>query len=189
MLRKYWLAIFVGILVIAGAIIVWQRIPAQMSKEVAPANQADTDMKLTSSAFANDNPIPDKYTCKGENINPPLWISDVPKNSKSLALIVDDPDAPLGTFTHWLVWNIASDTKEIPEGRTPERSQEGTNSAGKIGYTGPCPPSKHRYFFKLYALDTTVGLDGKAKVADLEAALKGHTIFETYIIGVYPPAP
>ena len=143
-------------------------------------------MKLTSSAFDHNQKIPVVYTCDGQKINPPLAISGVPKEAKSLALIVEDPDAPTGTFVHWIVWNIDPETLEIPEGSVPEKSQEGLNGAGKEGYVGPCPPTgQHRYFFTLYALDTTLGLNGQAKREDLDAAMQGHITAQATLVGVY----
>jgi Raf kinase inhibitor-like YbhB/YbcL family protein len=112
-------------------------------------------MKLASPSFENGQKIHPKFTCEGENVNPKLIISDVPKNAKSLCLVVDDPDSPSGTWTHWLVWNIPPDTKEISENSVP--GTEGANTFGEIGYGGPCPGvGEHRYFFKLFALDTTL---------------------------------
>lgn len=144
------------------------------------------NMKLTSAAFANEEKIPADFTCDGKKISPPLSVSGVPAGTKSLAIIVDDPDAPLGTFTHWIIWNIDAGTKEITAGQIPQKSQEGTNSAGRIGYTAPCPPAgSHRYFFTVFALDITVGLDGKANKADLESAMKGHILEQTNLIGTY----
>lgn len=144
------------------------------------------DMKLASSAFANEEKIPVEFTCDGKKIHPPFSVSEIPDRTKSLAMIVDDPDAPMGTFTHWVIWNIDPDAKEIAPGGVPQKSQEGTNSAGTIGYVAPCPPNgSHRYFFTLFALDTTIGLDGKAKKADLENAMKGHIIEQTNLIGSY----
>lgn len=145
-------------------------------------------MKLTSSAFENYQQIPVLYTCDGKKIHPPLLISGVPSGAKSLALVVDDPDAPNGTFTHWVIWNIHADTTEIQEGAVPSKSQEGTNSAGELGFTPPCPPpagGQHRYFFTLYALDATLGLDGKATKADVEKAIAGHTMAQSLLVGVY----
>lgn len=121
-------------------------------------------MKITSPSFQENAFIPSKYTCDGENINPPLVISDVSADAKSLALIVDDPDAPVGTFVHWLVWNIPPRVGEIKEGSLPEGSIQGTNDFGKKEYGGPCPPSgTHRYFFRLYALNQELNLPEGAK--------------------------
>jgi len=115
-------------------------------------------MKVTSSAFQQGANIPSKFTCDGANTNPPLQISDVPAEAKSLVLIVDDPDAPSGLFTHWAVWNISPQATTIAEGSTPKGAQ-GTNDFGKSGYGGPCPPSgAHRYYFRVFALDRELDL-------------------------------
>ncbi|MCX6792006.1 MAG: YbhB/YbcL family Raf kinase inhibitor-like protein [Candidatus Gottesmanbacteria bacterium] len=146
----------------------------------------ETSMKLTSPAFENYKKIPALYTCDGKKMHPPVAISGVPSATKSLALIVDDPDAPGGTFTHWVIWNINPSTEEIAEGSVPEKSQEGTTSAGSIGFTPPCPPSStHRYFFTLYALDAKLGLDGKATKMDVENAIAGHVMVQSLLVGVY----
>src|SRR3989304_9638033 len=117
-------------------------------------------MKIQSPSFENNQSIPSKFTCDGENINPPLEFLDIPENTKSLVLIMDDPDAPMGLWVHWTVWNIDPATSGIPENQKFEGAMEGMTSSGKTGYGGPCPPDKeHRYFFKLYALDTTLSLD------------------------------
>ena len=143
------------------------------------------NMKLSSPAFENGEAIPVEYTCDGKNISPPLIISGVPENTKSLALIMEDPDAPLITFVHWLVWNIPPDTKEISKGENISYPQ-GKNGFGKQRYGGPCPPfGTHRYFFKLYALDTVLDLKEGAKKKDLLKAMSGHIIEETELIGVY----
>ncbi|MBI2611769.1 YbhB/YbcL family Raf kinase inhibitor-like protein [Candidatus Gottesmanbacteria bacterium] len=143
-------------------------------------------MKITSNAFENNQPIPDKYTCDGNNVNPPLTISEVPDNAKSLVLIMDDPDAPVGTWVHWLVWNIDPKANEIVENGVPQNAVEGTTSFGKAGYGGPCPPSgTHRYFFKLYALDNTLQLSSSFTKEDLEKAMNGHTLDKAELIGFY----
>jgi len=154
---------------------------------IPPAQKVvQVSMKLTSSAFENYQKIPVLYTCDGQKLHPPLTISGVPPAAKSLALIAEDPDAPAGTFTHWVIWNIHTDTMMIAEGVVPAGSQEGTNSAGGIGYTPPCSPSgQHRYFFTLYALDATLGLDGKATKADVEKAFAGHVTAQSLLVGVY----
>lgn len=142
-------------------------------------------MKLTSPAFENNNEIPLEYTCDGPNIAPELNIEDVPENTKSLALIMDDPDAPAGTWVHWVVWNIPSDARTIAKGTEPQGTQ-GTTSFGKQGYGGPCPPSgTHRYFFKLYALDTTLELKDGSTKEQLEQAMDGHIIEKVDLIGTY----
>lgn len=144
-------------------------------------------MKLTSPAFQNNENIPPKYTCDGENASPPLEISDAPAEAKSLALIMDDPDAPLaGGFIHWVAFNIDPATKEIRENSAPQNAIEGMNSTGHTGYTSPCPPTgTHRYFFKLYALDTTLSLDSSATREDVEKAMEGHILDQATLIGLY----
>lgn len=144
-------------------------------------------MKITSPAFEANTDIPLKYTCDGENLNPPLTISGVPAETKSLALIVDDPDAPVsGGFVHWIVFNFDPKTSEIAENSVPVSATQGQNGSGQSRYTGPCPPSgTHRYFFKLYALDSPLGLDSNAKREDVEGAIRGHTLDQAEMIGLY----
>jgi len=142
-------------------------------------------MKISSSAFADGKSIPSKYTCDGADTSPPLSIEGVPPGAKSLALIMDDPDAPGGTFDHWIVWNIDPKTTAIAEGQSP-KGIAGRNGFGKDGYGGPCPPSgEHRYYFKLYALDMTLNLPPSSKKADLEKAMKGHTLADGQMMGRY----
>lgn len=139
-------------------------------------------MKLAS-IFGNNEMIPGKYTCQGSNINPPLIISDMPSNTKSLALIIDDPDAPVGTWDHWIVHNIEP-KNSINENSIP--GIQAKNSWGKNEYGGPCPPSgTHRYFFKLYALDIKLDLNEGASKKQLENAMKNHIIEKTELIGLY----
>jgi len=143
------------------------------------------NMKLFSSAFKDGGAIPSKYTCEGSNVSPPLSFSNIPKNAKSLALIVDDPDAPMGTWVHWLVWNIPTNKTVIEENETLKFPQ-GRNDFGELDYGGPCPPSgTHRYFFKLYALDITLNLNEGATKEQLESAMSGHIIEEAQLIGTY----
>jgi Raf kinase inhibitor-like YbhB/YbcL family protein len=142
-------------------------------------------MKISSPSFADGQAIPAKYTCDGDDINPPLVFSGAPPSAKSLVLIMDDPDAPGGTFDHWIVWNIPPTTSGVAEGQ-PLRGVVGRNGFGKNGYGGPCPPSgEHRYQFKLYALDTTLDLPRSASKAQLERAMKGHILAEAAMMGRY----
>ncbi len=143
------------------------------------------ELTLTSSAFKHNEPIPKKYGCDQENTNPPLAIDGIPEGTKSLALIVDDPDAPSGTFDHWVVWNIPPSQKKIAEHSAPGR--EGKNGMGENGYTGPCPPpgKPHHYNFKAYAVDVELGLSEGATKKDLERALKGHVLAEGKLIGLF----
>jgi len=142
-------------------------------------------MKITSSAFQEGANIPSKFTCDGENTSPPLQIADIPSEAKSLALVLDDPDAPSGLFTHWAVWNIPPQTGSVREGSAPKGAQ-GANDFGKSGYGGPCPPSgTHRYYFKVFALDRELDLPSGAKRGQLDAAMKGHVVAQGDLIGRY----
>ena len=142
-------------------------------------------LHLTSSAFEHNGQIPKKYTCDGADINPPLAASGIPDGTKSLVLIVDDPDAPMGTWDHWIVFNIKP-VAEVKENSVPEGGVQGINDFKKQDWGGPCPPSgSHRYFFKLYALDTMLDLDGSATKEQVEAAMAGHKLEETELIGIY----
>jgi hypothetical protein len=142
-------------------------------------------MKITSSAFQQGGNIPSKFSCDGPNTNPPLQISDVPSGAKTLVLIVDDPDAPSGLFTHWVVWNISPKISTIAEGSAP-KGVHGTNDFGKSGYGGPCPPSgTHRYYFKIFALDRDLDLPSGAKRSQLDAAMKGHVVAQGELMGRY----
>mgnify|MGYP001266242057 CR=1 FL=1 len=134
-------------------------------------------MQITSNAFKNQDTIPDKYTCQGQNINPPFNISEVPNEAKSLVLVVEDPDAPTGTWIHWTLWNIDPKTTIIYEDDIPTNAVEGTTSFGKPGWGGPCPPSgTHRYFFKLFALNTMLNIPATSTIAELSKAMEGHTL-------------
>jgi Raf kinase inhibitor-like YbhB/YbcL family protein len=147
-------------------------------------------MKISSPIFKNNQSIPALYTCDDQNINPPLEITEVPANAKSLVLIMDDPDVPRtirsdGLWVHWLVWNMPADTKSIPE-NTMAPGITGTNTRGNQNYGGPCPPDReHRYFFKLYALDTTLDLETSANKDQLEKAMGGRIIEQAELIGLY----
>ncbi len=143
-------------------------------------------MELSSPAFSHDGMIPSEYTCDGADRNPPLVIRNVPAKTVSLALIVDDPDAPRGTWVHWVVWNIEPGTTEIPSSSVPEGALQGRSDFGKPVYGGPCPPSgTHRYFFKLYALGTSPALKTGATKAQLEEAMKGHILGKAELVGRY----
>jgi Raf kinase inhibitor-like YbhB/YbcL family protein len=142
-------------------------------------------MKITSSAFHEGANIPSKFTCDGSDTSPPLQIAGVPSGAKSLVLIVDDPDAPGGLFTHWLVWNISPQTGSIAEGSAPKGVQ-GENDFGKSGYRGPCPPpGTHRYSFKIFALDRELELRSGAKRSQVDAAMKGHVVAQGELVGRY----
>ncbi len=147
-------------------------------------------LTLKSSAFKHGEVIPSKYTCDDENISPLLEVHGVPEGTKSFALVVDDPDATGGkTWDHWIMWNIYPKVQYIPEGSIPEGAVLGKTSFGKAEYGGPCPPrgsDPHRYFFKIYALDTVLDLsEDIAMKEELEQAMQGHVLEETTLVGLY----
>ncbi len=147
--------------------------------------------ELTSTAFANGDPIPMKYTCDDQDISPPLQWKDPPEGTRSFALICDDPDAPGGTWVHWVLYNLPASTLSLPEAvpsdaDLPDRGRHGQNSWGRPGYGGPCPPGgTHRYFFKLYALDAELDLAAGASKEELLRAMEGHILASTETMGVY----
>ena len=143
-------------------------------------------LQIISPVFENNGILPPRYTCDGENINPPLMIENVPRGAKSLALILDDQDAPRGSYVHWIVWNIAPGIKDIREDSVPEGAVEGTNDFKKRNYGGPCPPTRaHRYAFKLYVLDIRLNLETRSTKAVLEKAMKGHILAQAQLITSY----
>jgi Raf kinase inhibitor-like YbhB/YbcL family protein len=145
----------------------------------------EAKMKITSSAFQQGGNILSKFTCDGSDTSPPLQITGIPSNAKSLVLIADDPDAPGGLFTHWLIWNIPPQTDSIAEGSAP-KGVHGTNDFGKSGYSGPCPPpGTHRYSFKIFALDRELDLRSGAKRSQVDTAMKGHVIAQGELVGRY----
>jgi Raf kinase inhibitor-like YbhB/YbcL family protein len=148
--------------------------------------------QIITSAFRNGDSIPKKLTCDGPDVSPPLSWTDPPAKTKSFAIIADDPDAPGGMWVHWVLYDLPADTRKLPEGlaknpRLPNGALQGRNDFGKTGYNGPCPPrgSVHRYFFKLYALDSQTGLKAGATKADLERAMNGHILAQAQIIGTF----
>jgi hypothetical protein len=149
------------------------------------------DVKVTSSAFQDGGLIPGKYTCDGADVSPPLQWDTVPEGTKSIALICDDPDAPMGTFVHWVLFNLLAETRQlaekVPADKTlPSGARQGTSGFGRVGYGGPCPPNgTHRYFFKVYALDTTLDLPAGARKSDLLKAMQGHILAQGQLIGKY----
>lgn len=141
-------------------------------------------LSVMSSAFENNKLIPPKYTCDGDDVNPPLRIEGVPEGTKTMALIVDDPDCPTGTWDHWIVWNIPTTTSKIAENTVP--GTQGMNDFRKRSYGGPCPPSgTHRYFFKIYALDVKLDLSPTSRKGDLEKAIRGHVLAKGELVGLY----
>jgi Raf kinase inhibitor-like YbhB/YbcL family protein len=157
-----------------------------------PEGGSAVQIQLSSAAFKEGETIPVAYTCDGDNISPPLSWKGVPDGTQSLALIVDDPDAPAGIWVHWVVFNMASTVSALSEGASSSGGKDtfgtaGTNSYRKSGYGGPCPPKgkPHRYFFKLYALDEKLGLNPGATKADVEKAMQGHILAQGQLLGTY----
>jgi Raf kinase inhibitor-like YbhB/YbcL family protein len=145
-----------------------------------------TELKLTSEAFEHGEQIPRRHSCEGEDVSPPLRWSNVPEGTRSLALVVDDPDAPGGVFTHWLAWGLDPTAEELGEG--DPAPIEGRNDFGTSGYRGPCPPpghGRHRYVFRLYALDAEQELAAGAAKAELEQAIEGHVLTIAELVGTY----
>lgn len=143
-------------------------------------------MRIYISAFENNGKIPAEFTCDGENINPEILIEGVPKDAKSLVLMVDDPDSPSGSWSHWVVWNIGPNVKVIKENSAPEGAVAGLNDFGNREYGGPCPfKGEHRYFFKLFALDKILGLSGASRKADVEKAMNGSILDKCEFVGRY----
>ena len=159
----------------------------------APELQVGATIPLTSSAFSQGQAIPKRYAREGDNKSPPLSWTDAPKGVKSYALVCDDPDAPTGTFVHWVIWNIPGDARELGEGVPTDASmrdgtRQGKNDFGGVGYAGPDPPGgkAHRYFFRLYALDATLELpEASTARADLDGAMKSHIIGHGELMGTY----
>ncbi len=160
----------------------------------ATTPQTTGALRVWSPAFKSGGTIPTRYTCDGEDVSPPLRWEGVPEGAKSLVLIVDDPDAPVATFVHWVLYNIPPDRTELPEGVPPTLEVPGIGLQGtndfkdrRIGYRGPCPPpgKPHRYFFKLYALDTTLDIIPGASPANVERSMRGHILAQGYLMGTY----
>lgn len=143
-------------------------------------------MKLWSPAFENNGLIPTKFTCDGKNISPPLVIENVPNAAESLVLIMDDPDAPTGTWVHWVAWNIPTQTKNIAENAIPAQTVVGRNTREVNKYGGPCPPDReHRYFFKLYAIDKVISIDPSSGKEELEKEIANHILEKAELVGRY----
>lgn len=181
--------ILVVVIFILGAVFGYKKLIKdgnQKETNSSDNTQQNLTIKVSSPKFAEGATIPIEYTCDDENINPPLSISGVPKEAKSLALIVDDPDAAFGTFAHWVLWNIFPDTTEIKERETPVGAAVGKNDFNLEKYRGPCPPNSiHRYFFRIYALDTILTLPAGSYREDLLKSIKGHVIAEGQLMGKY----
>jgi Raf kinase inhibitor-like YbhB/YbcL family protein len=159
--------------------------------EIASDVQTELTMNLTSSAFTQGQPIPVKYSCKGADVSPALAWDESPAGTQSFALIMDDPDAPVGTWVHWVLFNLPATSRGLSEGMPidptfADGSVQGITSARSVGYHGPCPPSgTHRYFFKLYALDTVITLTDKADKKALLVAMEGHIVAQAELMGTF----
>jgi Raf kinase inhibitor-like YbhB/YbcL family protein len=185
-MKKALIYIIIFLIVMLLTFIIFKTTIHEKQSSLIINNLLPKRMNLTSSAFAPNANIPAKYTYDEDNVNPPLTIKDVPTEAKSMALIMDDPDAPMGTWLHWTIWNINPATTEITENSVPTGATEGITDFGSTGYGGPCPPSgTHRYFFKLYALDTEISLPSDAKLKELEQAIAGHILDQAELIGLY----
>lgn len=187
------LTIFILIIAFAIGILVYSKsgkqtdYSVQKQQKETPVAVGDhkNGMKIRSSVFTEGSSIPQKYTCDGEDVSPPLKFEDVVGEAKSLVLIVDDPDAPVGLWTHWVLYNLDPQTTEIPEGKTFPNDQQASTSSGKQGYGGPCPPlGTHRYFFRLYALDTKLSLNNPDR-KKIDEALEGHVLSKAELMGTY----
>ena len=184
-MKKQFLFLFIVLCIILAGGFWWLNSrPTLPSK--SPVITQINPMQIISPAFLNNQNIPSKYTCDGEGINPPLEFKEIPPNAQSLVLIVDDPDAPNGTWVHWTLWNIDSITTSIAENSVPPKAIAGQTSSGQNIYGGPCPPSgTHRYFFKLYALDSKLSVTSFSFKEDLEKAMQGHIISQAELVGLY----
>lgn len=179
-MKKFWFVI--PIILLVGIILIIFYNSKDNNQKII--NQ--TNMKIFSPAFQNNETIPSRYTCDGENINPPLYFEEIPQETKSLVLIVDDPDAPMGNFLHWLVFNIPAETKLIEENSVPVGAKLGKNDFGKLSYGGPCPPyGIHRYYFRLFALDTILDLPEGVSRQEVLEAIRNHILAESYLVGLY----
>ena len=166
--------------------------PAAKTQTGPEKEKPTMNLQLTSPAFVEGKDIPGQYTCQGRDVSPPLKWSGVPTGAKSLVLIADDPDAPIGTWVHWVLFDLPPTTTELSEDvpktqHLPGGAKQGLNDFRRLGYGGPCPPpgKPHRYFFKLYALDPLLDLKPTATKKDVEAAMKGHVLAEGQLIGTY----
>lgn len=179
------LVLIILIIIIAVILAGWW-LANQLGGTVTVKNSFNMSLSLTSPVLPAGGVIPSLYTCDGNNLSLPLKIDYVPPAAKSLALVVDDPDAPNGSFIHWLVWNLKPTDQDLMEGVTPSPAVAGTNSAGQVGYSGPCPPTgEHRYIFKLLALDTKLDLPVSTTIKEFNQATAGHILEETTLTGRY----
>jgi len=185
-MKQYLLCAFVVIFLIAG-----DPKALQAKDHINVKKEGGKTMEIKSSSFNHEDMIPAKYTCDGQNISPPLSWSGAPEKTKSFALICDDPDAPAGIWVHWVIFDIPANVNSLPEKTSRQEEitglgKNGKNTSGRYGYDGPCPPSgTHRYYFKLYALDIILNRKAGLTKEDLLAAMKGHIIAQTELMGKY----
>jgi Raf kinase inhibitor-like YbhB/YbcL family protein len=183
-------------IVISGFLLLVFLSCANRQQPIAPAPtntppEKKVEIKLTSSAFKEGEAIPRQYTCDGVNVSPPLEWSGMPKTAKTIAIIADDPDAPAGTWVHWVLYNLPAENIGLIENLPASENLraggfQGKNNFGNIGYGGPCPPTgSHRYFFKIYAVDSELPLKAGATKAELEKALEGHIVGQAQLMGMY----
>lgn len=192
-MKKLLIFLLLTLLIIAiGLVLVYYKsinkgLKAPENKEGIKINKnIKPSMRITSPAFLNNSKIPSKYTCDGENISPPLEFLDLPLQTRSLVLIVDDPDAPSKTWAHWVVYNIDPRVKEVKENTVPQGGELGTTDFGRPGYGGPCPPSgTHRYFFKLYALNAILDLPEGLNKQQILERMKDNILDQAQLIGLY----
>ena len=163
--------------------------PVGVRRESPDRNQIPT-MQISSTAFENGTEIPEKFTFDGENARPPLRISGVPDQARSLVLFMEDLDSPIGPFTHWVVWNLPPQTEHLGEDPLPREAETGINGFGEVRYSGPCPPSgKHRYRFRLLALDTRLEATSPDRKDQIESAMDGNVLSEATLTGLYTARP
>lgn len=186
-------AMFAALLLAAGTADRPEASPCGIERRalIDPSGGTAMEIKITSPAFEEGGLIPRKYTCDGDDVSPPLAWTGVPSNAATIALISDDPDAPMGTWVHWVLFNLPATESSLPEAVPPEKelksgARQGRNDFRRIGYGGPCPPGgTHRYFFKIYALDTALNLPAGATKAELLKAMEGHILAQGQLMGKY----
>ena len=196
-MRKALILLIFAITLVAGIVMVVKRGKRETQPSSSLLIKSHTNfMNIESPVFKLNEAIPSRYTCDGEDVNPALNFSNVPGDAQSLLLIVDDPDAPAGTWVHWALWNISADVKGIKENSVPSGAIQGVTSFGKSGWGGPCPPASpspsqggpsgiHHYYFKLYALDIEVKLPPETSISDLEETMAGHILAQAELVGLY----
>jgi len=187
-MKNFFIVLIIILVLGVGGWLGYSKFIKSPKQAAPPASKTGNEkpMQITSKAFQNGEIIPPKYTCDGVDVNPPLEFSDIPKNTKSLALIVDDPDAASGDWVHWLVWNMSATSTGISEDSVPNEAVIGTTDFGNKAYGGPCPGSgQHRYIFKLYALDEALKLSSFSVKKDLLEAMNGHILGQAQMVGLY----